>query len=109
MSFIKRIKKVLNQAVFRGYPRGQVLVDEKDLEELVNHFERLDASARLTDAFHKNNDDYHLLRCSIEQMWYSNDKKSDEIMYVFTEELSRLQKEKFKQSPQQNRFTKFKL
>lgn len=96
-NFLTRIKDLLkpNNMSRHGTPRGKVLVDERDLLELVHNFERVDADMRLAYYFYKDNrNHYVLLRSAIEQMWNSDGKSPENIMYVFTDELRRLAKEK---------------
>lgn len=45
-SFIKRIKKAANDPTNSRQFGGKVLVDHRDLRELVHHFESLDNAAR---------------------------------------------------------------
>lgn len=96
-TFLTRLKDLLkpNNINRHGLPRGKVLVDEKDLYELVHHFECVDSDMRLLHYFYKDNTcKYNLLRSAIEQMWHSDNKSPENIMYVFTDELRRLTKEK---------------
>lgn len=96
-NFLTRIKDLLKPSNINrsGMPRGKVIVDERDLIELVSDFERVDSDMRLYHHFYKDNsDNYTLLRSAIVQMWHRDGKNPENIMYVFTDELRRLTKEK---------------
>ena len=90
MSFINRIKKALHPRTRHGCPRGKVVVDEKDLQELVHHFESMDSSIRLDNAERRNGDARHILHCAIQRIWFDTGENADVVTLEFSQTMRQL-------------------
>ncbi|MDC0644081.1 hypothetical protein OAP32_00725 [Crocinitomicaceae bacterium] len=90
MTFINRIKKVLHPDTRQGCPRGKVIVDEKDLQELVHHFERMDSELRLDDAYRRNENANRILHCAIQRIWFATGENADAVTLEFAQTVRQL-------------------
>ena len=90
MTFIKRIKKALDPRTRHGCPRGKVVVGERDLQELVHHFERMDSELRLDDAYRRNEHANHILHCAIQRIWFATGENVDAVTLEFSQTIRQL-------------------
>jgi len=97
-NFLHNIKMYIQRPP-HGYsaPPGYTILPTQDLEELVRHFEALDATARAEDSGrHKENIRNHFADV-IKELWHYNGRRADSIMFIFSDVLSRLTQEKLKE------------
>ena len=93
MSFLHRLKSELESEQNRQGMRAKVMVPTKELRELIDHFESVDAAMRLHESEKQDISDYYKLDLLLEKMFFANGKRSEPILQGMLSTLGRLAKE----------------
>lgn len=89
-NFINRIRKAMHPKYRRGCPSGKVLLDEKDLTELLHHFENSDSVLRRMDGVKRGESPRHIMQLAMEELWHATGQQADDVTHVFAITMARL-------------------
>ncbi len=101
MTFLKRLDSAINNDRHRrGLPMDKVMVNDRDLRELIHNFEKLDSEARLDHSLGRpDTTPSRHLELAIISCWHSSGDKSDQVTEVFSRVVSELYRERMNNNP----------